>query len=69
LFDRPTPLPGDISGWLETFASGLLRTVGELERAQVIDELRAQLRTHLQRPDGSWIADYVRLRFRAVKNT
>jgi trans-aconitate methyltransferase len=69
LFDRPTPLPGDISGWLETFASGLLRTLGELERAQVIDELRAQLRTHLQRPDGSWIADYVRLRFRAVKNT
>jgi trans-aconitate methyltransferase len=68
LFDRPTPLPGDISGWLETFASGLLRTLGEFERAQVIDELRAQLRTHLQRPDGSWIADYVRLRFHAVKS-
>jgi hypothetical protein len=30
-------------------------------------ELRDELRAHLQQPDGSWIADYVRLRFRAVK--
>src|SRR5262245_42969160 len=27
LFDRPTPLPGDVVGWLETFAQAFLRDV------------------------------------------
>jgi hypothetical protein len=41
--------------------------VPEGERAGFIAELREALRPHLQQPDGSWIADYVRLRFAAVK--
>jgi trans-aconitate methyltransferase len=67
LFVRPTPLPGDIAGWLETFTGGSLARVPEDERAGFIAELREALRPHLQQPDGSWIADYVRLRFAAVK--
>jgi trans-aconitate methyltransferase len=67
LFPRPTPLPGDISGWLQTFAGASLARLPESERETFIAELRAALRPHLQQPDGSWIADYVRLRFAAVK--
>ncbi len=67
LFPRPTRLPGDICGWLETFAGGPLARVPEAERDGFIAELRAVLRAHLCQPDGGWIADYVRLRFRAVK--
>lgn len=67
LFPRPTPLPGDIAGWLETFAGAPLSRVAEAERAGFLAELGLRLRPHLQQPDGRWIADYVRLRFRAVK--
>ena len=67
LFARPTPLPGDIAGWLETFAGAALTRVDEAERAEFLSEMRETLRPHLRQADGSWIADYIRLRFRAVK--
>ncbi|MCI0429410.1 MAG: class I SAM-dependent methyltransferase [Rhodospirillales bacterium] len=67
LFPRPTPLPGDIAAWLEIFASALLARLPADQRPDFIAELREALRPHLQQPDGSWVADYVRLRFRAVK--
>ena len=67
LFARPTPLPGDISGWLETFGGAFLSPVDATTRAQIIDELRAALRPALLTPDGVWVADYVRLRFSATK--
>jgi trans-aconitate methyltransferase len=67
LFPRPTPLPGDISGWLQTFAGASLARLPEADREPFIAELRAALAPHLQQPDGSWVADYVRLRFAAVK--
>jgi trans-aconitate methyltransferase len=66
LFPRPTPLPGDIGAWLETFAGAPLSRLGEDERAPFLAELREALAPHLQQPDGSWIADYVRLRFKAT---
>ncbi len=67
LFPRPTPLPGGIAGWLQIFAGAPLSRVDEAERAGFLAELSERLRPHLQQPDGGWIADYVRLRFRAVK--
>jgi trans-aconitate methyltransferase len=67
LFPRPTPLPGDIAGWLETFAEAPLARLPADARAGFLGELREKLRPHLQQPDGSWIADYVRLRFAAAK--
>ena len=67
LFPRPTPLPGDIAGWLETFGAGSLARLPESERAAFVAELREALRPHLRQPDGSWTVDYVRLRFAAVK--
>jgi trans-aconitate methyltransferase len=67
LFPRPTPLPGDIAEWLQTFAGATLARLPEPERAPFIGEVRAALAPHLRQPDGSWSVDYVRLRFRAAK--
>ncbi len=67
LIDRPTKLPGDITGWLATFAEAFVLAVPETMRAAFIDEVREALRPRLVDAAGVWVADYVRLRFRAVK--
>jgi trans-aconitate methyltransferase len=67
LFARPTPLPGDLSAWLETFAHSFLRAVPEAERPRLIDEVTTALRPRLFDAQRGWIADYVRLRFAAVR--
>ena len=67
LFARPTPLPGDLSAWLETFAHSFLRAVPEPERPRLIDEVTTALRPRLFDAQRGWIADYVRLRFAAVR--
>ncbi len=66
LFPRPTPLPGDIAQWLETFAGASLARLAREERPVFLAELREALRAHLARPDGGWTVDYVRLRFWAI---
>lgn len=66
LVPRPTPLPGDVRGWLETFARVFTERLPESQREGFLDEVREQLRPRLQRPDGVWVADYTRLRLRAV---
>ena len=66
-FPRPTPLPGDVGDWLETFAGSFLDLFPGNQRAQVIDELRELLRPSLLNDEGVWVLDYVRLRFAATK--
>jgi SAM-dependent methyltransferase len=65
LIPRPTPLPGDITGWLETFAESFTSALPANERPAYIAEVREALRPSLCGPDGNWTADYVRLRFAA----
>jgi trans-aconitate methyltransferase len=67
LIPRPTPLPGDIIGWLEVFAQSFLHALPEAERDQYLQEVRAALKPQLLDDTGTWIADYVRLRFAATK--
>jgi SAM-dependent methyltransferase len=67
LIKRPTPLPGDISGWLATFGEAFILSVPEPMRAEFLDEVREALRPRLVDEAGVWVADYVRLRFLAVK--
>jgi SAM-dependent methyltransferase len=67
LFPRPTPLPGDIGLWLETFAENFLRALPAAERPAYLDEVREALRPKLCDAGGNWTADYVRLRFAAQK--
>ncbi len=66
-FARPTPLPGDVGGWLEVFGDAWLHVAPQAERAAIIAELVATLRAQLCNADGTWVADYVRLRFAAHK--
>ena len=67
LFARPTPLPGELSAWLETFAQSFLRAVPDGDRAGLIEEVSAGLRSRLYEAGRGWVADYVRLRFAAVR--
>jgi trans-aconitate methyltransferase len=67
LIPRPTPLPGDVIGWLETFALNFLDGLAGDARAEYLQEVQAVLEPQLRRSDGTWVADYVRLRFAATK--
>jgi SAM-dependent methyltransferase len=67
LFDRPTPLPGAMSAWLETFAQPFLGAVPRREWSGLLDEVEKSLRPALYDPAGGWTADYVRLRYRASR--
>lgn len=65
LIPRPTPLPSGVAGWVTTFRSGWLDVTGvpEAEKIDVAAAVQARLQPQLQLADGSWSADYVRLRF------
>lgn len=67
LIPRPTPLPGDVTGWLETFAESFTSALPAGERPALLDEVREALRPTLCNASGAWSADYVRLRFAAHK--
>ncbi|MFZ0276945.1 MAG: methyltransferase domain-containing protein [Candidatus Sulfotelmatobacter sp.] len=67
LIPRPTPLPGDIVGWLETFALNFFQGFSDEARDQYLQEVRMVLEPQLRETDGTWVADYVRLRFAATK--
>ena len=67
LIPRPTPLPGDITGWLETFAESFTATLLPVERSSYISEVQEALRPELCDAEGKWTADYIRLRFAASK--
>ncbi len=65
LIERPTPLPGGVADWVKTFRAGLMDVamVPEWERGDVALAVEARAAPALRRADGSWCADYVRLRF------
>ncbi len=67
---RPTPLPGGVEGmrvWLEMFRNGVLDRLPVGRRAEAVDDVIQLLRPVLADGEGRWTADYVRLRFAAVK--
>ena len=68
LFPRPTPLPGDVVGWLETFAESFTAPLPVGDRPVFLAEVRDALRPVLADAGGNWTADYVRLRFAARLN-
>lgn len=62
-FDRPTRLPSDVVGWLQTFGDSFTHALHASERAAFLSAVREELRPKLRGADGSWTLDYVRLRF------
>lgn len=68
LIPRPTPLgEGGMAAWLNVFRRGVLESIPEELRARIVNEICALLEPALRDEDGNWVADYVRLRFRATK--
>ena len=65
LIERPTPLPGGAAEWVKTFRAGVMDVamVPEFERDDIAAAVEARVASSLQQPDGSWCADYMRLRF------
>ena len=67
LIPRPTPLPGDIVDYLETFALNFFQGFSDEARGHYLQEVRTLLEPQLRDANGTWVADYVRLRFAATK--
>ncbi|MCH7943357.1 MAG: methyltransferase domain-containing protein, partial [Proteobacteria bacterium] len=62
LIERPTPLPGPIGDWLDTFCESFLFALPEGDRAALKAEVAEALRPSLCDAAGIWSVDYVRLR-------
>lgn len=65
LVPRSTPLPSGMRAWLTMFRRGVFDTVPQNLRDAILNETIEHLEPALRDRDGNWIADYVRLRFRA----
>jgi hypothetical protein len=52
---------------LETFALNFLQGFSDEARNEYLQEVRMVLEPQLRNADGTWVADYVRLRFAATK--
>ena len=65
--DRPTPLPNGLRGWLEVFSASHTEGFSEAEKSAFYEEVEAYCRPTLYDEKTGWTADYVRLRFLAVK--
>jgi trans-aconitate methyltransferase len=62
-FARPTPLPGDVVRWIETFGESFTAALSPEQRGDYLEDVRARLEPTLRGADGVWVADYVRIRF------
>jgi trans-aconitate methyltransferase len=67
LIPRPTPLPTGMEGWLKTFAHPFLFDQDANTQAEILRTTVRLLKPSLCDEQDNWIADYVRLRFHAVK--
>ncbi|WP_417520076.1 class I SAM-dependent methyltransferase [Minwuia sp.] len=65
LIPRPTPLPTDVGGWMDTFGEAFFKALPASDRAAARSEAVDLLRSSLCDSEGKWTADYVRLRFSA----
>lgn len=68
LYERPTPLIGDegIRNWLQMFSNNIFQHLSETQKKNVIQLCEEILKPQLYK-EHTWIADYWRLRFVAVK--
>lgn len=68
LFDRPTPLKGEtgLEDWIRMFLKEPFAGMNAALQTEIIDETVEVLRPTLFK-NGEWIADYVRLRCKAIK--
>lgn len=66
LIPRPTVVESGLDAWLDTFCDDFFAPLSAAERTAARGEVVDLLRPILVDETGTWIADYVRLRFRAI---
>jgi trans-aconitate methyltransferase len=66
LIPRPTVVESGLEAWLDNFADDFFAPLPARERTAARDEVVELLRPILVDETCTWIADYVRLRFRAI---
>jgi trans-aconitate methyltransferase len=69
-FDRPTPLGDNENGlknWLESFSDDFFQEFSQEERLELYRKIEERLKLDLYN-DGTWVADYKRIRIVAVKD-
>ena len=67
VFPRQTVLASGMEAWLDNFTDDFFGPLPPGERMAARAEAIELMRPHLTDENGTWIADYVRLRFKAVK--
>jgi 2-isopropylmalate synthase len=67
LIPRPTPLKTGVREWLKIFADYLLYSMDAETAELFLDQVEQQAKPRLFSPEQGWVADYVRLRFVALK--
>ena len=67
LIPRPTPLKSGVDKWLEIFADGITKHLDKTQKSAFLDLVKDKLIHTLYTEKNGWVADYVRLRFEAVK--
>jgi SAM-dependent methyltransferase len=65
---RPTPPPAGLEAWLDAFTEDFFGALPPSDRVPARTEVVDLLRPILMDESGAWIADYVRLRFRAHRS-
>lgn len=68
LVPRPTWLNEGMEQWLRTFRKGVLAALPEADRNDAVAQIAELLQPMLCDSNGIWWADYVRLRFRAIRS-
>lgn len=68
LFDRPTLQTGEngLENWIRMFNITPFKNISDNEVQDIIDEASIRLKPYLCK-EGKWYVDYVRIRFRCVK--
>jgi SAM-dependent methyltransferase len=64
---RATPLPRGIIAWFEMFGQPFFHAISEPLREEAMNYAKKLLEPVLRTDRGDWIADYVHLRFKAIK--
>lgn len=67
LIPRPTPLASGLDKWLEIFAESIVSQLTAEQKTRFFTEVKAKVTSELYSEQEGWVADYVRLRFKATK--
>jgi 2-isopropylmalate synthase len=68
LIPRPTPLKTGLQEWLKIFANHTLAGMTPEQEEAFLEETEKLVKPSLYSEASGWSADYVRLRFRAIKS-